>query len=82
MKRYGYIFLMITAAVTVGCAKEVDAPETPKVPTALTDSPSAVPGLVRIQVSDVKTRRQLAALGIARAPAEPSVLLRAFSQDR
>ena len=37
---------------------------------------------VRIQVSDVKTRRQLAALGIARAPAEPSVLLRAFSQDR
>ena len=37
---------------------------------------------IRIQVSDVKTRRQLAALGIARAPAEPSVLLRAFSQDR
>lgn len=61
MKRYGYIFLMITAAVTIGCAKEVDAPETPKVPTALTDSPSAVPGLVRIQVSDALAEELLAA---------------------
>ena len=37
---------------------------------------------IRIRVSDVKTRRQLAALGVSRIQAEPSVLLRAFWQDR
>ena len=60
MKRYGYIFLMMTAVLAAGCAKEADAPEASKTPV-LAGSPSAVPGLVRIQVSDALADELLAA---------------------
>ena len=52
---------MMTAVFAAGCAKEADAPEAHKSPETLSDSPSAVPGLVRIQVSEALADELLAA---------------------
>ena len=52
---------MIAAALAAGCAKEADVPEAPKAPETLSGSTSAVPGLVRIQVSEALADELLAA---------------------